>query len=510
MIDQLIQQLQDSDPAVRRRAIIALGRSKDGAALPPLAAIVRADPDPELRDLARKAGQYIRRQMQQQTRPTAGDQPPAAPPEPTAPTAPLASRYKRLTDEIPQAAVNAPQSEDHSLFMRPASREIYDPYASPDDDEIPDPPLGEAPAQFMRPETTTLVSGAPRTLEDDLPDPSFGEEPSLDGLIALPSGKPHADEPRVTVVRGRKYDVPRQDQIRAKEYLDGALTLSMNGNNAKAMRDLTEALSLDPNLINNGFFNNVAATVTGLDGDAAAQMIIDREERKRFTDQATRSQEARRIEQHMSKAEQSTWTDVWFEVGLYSLIVVIGPILAVLVMSESVRNLLANFTQVSGDLPEQLRDAQTSFEALSFGALLPLGIVSGISGVLSLLLQTALIHYAAKLLGGFGTWRHLIQVLLGFYNKWFPILFFILYLTIAAAFVSLFSPVLLCFVIILAGLSLYVSGKTSSKVGEAYDFGAAKGCVTVIVSVLVIGLINGLIGYLMVQTLGLAFNQLMG
>jgi hypothetical protein len=101
-------------------------------------------------------------------------------------------------------------------------------------------------------------------------------------------------------------------------------------------------------------------------------------------------------------------------------------------------------------------------------------------------------------------------VLLGFYNKWLPILFFVLYITTAVAFVSVFSPVILCFVIILVGLSLYVSGKTSGKVGEAYAFGAGKGCLTVVISIVVIGLINAGIGYLMVQALGLAFNQLMG
>jgi hypothetical protein len=35
-------------------------------------------------------------------------------------------------------------------------------------------------------------------------------------------------------------------------------------------------------------------------------------------------------------------------------------------------------------------------------------------------------------------------------------------------------------------LTLYVSGKTSSKIGEAYDFGALKGCLAYFVSILVL------------------------
>lgn len=60
MIEETIRQLQDPDPSVRRDAIIALASSRNPAALRPLAAVYRSDPDPELRELAYKAGQYIR------------------------------------------------------------------------------------------------------------------------------------------------------------------------------------------------------------------------------------------------------------------------------------------------------------------------------------------------------------------------------------------------------------------------------------------------------------------
>lgn len=60
MLDDTIAQLSSADPAVRRAAIIALGQSKDPAALRPLATVYRTDPDPSLRELALKAGRYIR------------------------------------------------------------------------------------------------------------------------------------------------------------------------------------------------------------------------------------------------------------------------------------------------------------------------------------------------------------------------------------------------------------------------------------------------------------------
>ena len=60
MLDQLIRQLDDADPARRKQAVIALGKSRDASALKPLANVYRSDPEPEIRELARKAGVYIK------------------------------------------------------------------------------------------------------------------------------------------------------------------------------------------------------------------------------------------------------------------------------------------------------------------------------------------------------------------------------------------------------------------------------------------------------------------
>lgn len=60
MLDEQLQQLHSPDPDQRRQAITALANSKDAAALAPLAAVYRSDPDPALRELALKAGRYLR------------------------------------------------------------------------------------------------------------------------------------------------------------------------------------------------------------------------------------------------------------------------------------------------------------------------------------------------------------------------------------------------------------------------------------------------------------------
>lgn len=60
-LDQHIQMLGHKDPAQRRKAIIALGKSGDKRALQPLAKVYKTDPEPELRDLALKAGRNIQK-----------------------------------------------------------------------------------------------------------------------------------------------------------------------------------------------------------------------------------------------------------------------------------------------------------------------------------------------------------------------------------------------------------------------------------------------------------------
>jgi hypothetical protein len=60
MLNRYLEQLKSQNPDERREAIIGLGKQKDAAALKPLAEIYQNDPDPALRELAFKAGRYIR------------------------------------------------------------------------------------------------------------------------------------------------------------------------------------------------------------------------------------------------------------------------------------------------------------------------------------------------------------------------------------------------------------------------------------------------------------------
>ncbi|MBN1995269.1 MAG: hypothetical protein JW953_21445 [Anaerolineae bacterium] len=75
MDQRLLTQLQSSDPKERREAILALARSGDAQALPLLKHIYQNEANPALRELARKAGQYLWQQLNHQKQ-TASLQPP--------------------------------------------------------------------------------------------------------------------------------------------------------------------------------------------------------------------------------------------------------------------------------------------------------------------------------------------------------------------------------------------------------------------------------------------------
>jgi hypothetical protein len=98
-IGQFVKQLHSPDAAKRKQAIVALGRSKDPAALRPLADAYRNETDEELRELALKAGRFIR----QQAEVVAAAATPVAPPAEPAPK-PVTLDPKLVPQKIQQAA----------------------------------------------------------------------------------------------------------------------------------------------------------------------------------------------------------------------------------------------------------------------------------------------------------------------------------------------------------------------------------------------------------------------
>lgn len=109
MSDPILALLQSPDPTQRKKGIGAAAKTADKRYLPALAQFVKTETDPELRELAKKAGSYIHKQSQVSAAPPAQS-------VPAAPTAPPVKEAPRLADLItePLAPVrDAQQAQIH-------------------------------------------------------------------------------------------------------------------------------------------------------------------------------------------------------------------------------------------------------------------------------------------------------------------------------------------------------------------------------------------------------------
>lgn len=118
--ERILQALEKGNSDQRKKAVAALGRSLDPQALPILAKVYRNDPDEDVREMARKAGAYIRRNKHNFTPEAAPDEPSPAPkakaaPQPTPEPEPAEPRTHPLLeldlDTIKVSGANAERAK---------------------------------------------------------------------------------------------------------------------------------------------------------------------------------------------------------------------------------------------------------------------------------------------------------------------------------------------------------------------------------------------------------------
>jgi hypothetical protein len=512
MFDRYVAQLQDADPAKRREAIIALGKLADPAAMPALAQVYRTDPDPSLRDLARQAGLNIRKKQTQSTEsvpPTATSEVSAAPASPPPPPAEMDYDMPSFDDIVSAAP---PKSAKPATPAPASSSPFTQPLDDPDEEDSLLAALGGATAAAATVSKSPAYYEDPPELYADEPSTLIYDEPPLYDENPAPASRtvdlsPSTDTSSIQSlstkgpVRGREYNVPREDRERASRNLESALTVFMRGDKAKAMKLLTEALSLNPNLINDNYFNSVAANVTGLDGDGAIQMIVDAGQRSEFVKTASKQAKTERVDKHLSTIEESTWGAVGYEVVIYGLIVTVGPLLFFLILTQFLQGVLTNLSgdpEFAAALPPEL----TNFTGINFGILFLICLIAGGSSILGVLLQGGVTHLLATgIFGGKGTFTHMMTLVLRAYNRLLPFLFLLLYVFIAVLFVAAGSIVVLCIALPTAIFSFYILFQVINRVGEAYDFGLAFGCLSYMIAGVIIGILSTLLTNALTQAL---------
>lgn len=212
MSDQILTLLKSSNPNQRKQGIQAAAKQGSPRYLKVLAHVYKTDPDPSVREMAKKAGaQIARRAKQQQAQPT---------PQPAAPADDLSDLRGQLLGDMP-------------------------------DEPEPAPPPRRAPQQSAAPaERNALVSELMGTAAP-------AAAPS-DNTSAAPPPPP-----------------PGASREHAKKHYDFALELHLDGKAARTVMELGTALYYNPDYKRDQAARNIAAQLTGMPAAEAVEYMAN-------------------------------------------------------------------------------------------------------------------------------------------------------------------------------------------------------------------------------------------
>lgn len=415
-----VKQLQSRDPVVRKKAIKAAAKALDRNALKRLAIMCEDDPDPEIRDLARRAGVYIRQQ------------------------------------------------------------------------------LGE------------LSSAAPA--ED-------GE-----GQTASAEAKKDAHPPKIAV--------SDDDVERSKKTMDMAVTQHMAGEKAKAMKFLKQAVLINPNLQHDGYFVNLAQTITGIEDKAQAiAQLGDKAAQAQFIETEQKAKRQQKLDAHLAEVGKSGKQDVVFDAALLFMAVMIGTIMMgflavqfaqgylkkiddnILAVDEARANGRVQIDPATGEeiflstelgatgkpkpFTEFIPDAglyqmAQNLSKAEFGSVLLLGLGAGILGLISALAASGVMHGLSSALGGQGNWAYFTHHWLGLLLIRTIVVAVVLTVGLLLIFEGNGGAIVMIVGVIVGLIVLLTVMKAFGMVGRAYNTSFAKGMIAGLSGVVVMALAAGL------------------
>ncbi len=319
--------------------------------------------------------------------------------------------------------------------------------------------------------------------------------------------------------------VSKADEQKSFELMDRALQLSLSGDVNKAKRLARQAFKVNANLEFDPYYKGMLGEIFGMRPDDAMEALAhsDNDKPKRKNDQLVDSDES--------------WGAAIGDLIIYTLAsattVIVGFLLIIMLLQaplDAMLRTLESDPEVAYAMAESGIGSLTQVvQLISIATIVPTimgGLASGVSALINLLLVDFFYHLAAQfLLGGEGSFVRLIRKTTNFYT-------FVTVITFVAGMVVLYlilnslandwsaveaawragmdyeaqvSPEQLTWVVPLACaaplFALFVLFRTAYLIGQAYDFGTGRGCLTIILGMMGMSFVGGAINAAVIGTI---------
>lgn len=296
--------------------------------------------------------------------------------------------------------------------------------------------------------------------------------------------------------------VTEKDSQRARAFTEEALSMYIEGDNAKAAQRLVKALEANPNLKNDNYFLGIAGNVLEVPQEHALTVLADGGKRADFISQSRRGKVEKRKKKHRETAEVMGWSSVSFDLGIYGVVVAVTTFLMPFVFTQLIGRAIEYQTgltveelaQESVQFGSTFSDLNQWLSGVGIVVFLVAALVLALLSIVGMLIYTGALHLiATKMLRGVGTMPFMLSKVVPFYSTLTGIMFIwsIIAMALSATGAALIGGICM---LPLGLVVLYQMFRLGGRIGEAYDFGAGKGCMTLIVANIIIGLISTIPG----------------
>lgn len=334
-----------------------------------------------------------------------------------------------------------------------------------------------------------------------------------------------------------KAAVSDENARRAQGLINEAVTAQSHNQKSRAMKNLAQALRLDPNLRNDGYFINVVETVTGRPGEGAAVLALldDKKEQKTLAQKEAQERQQKQLEGHLEEVNKIQWSAALFDAGLFFVVMFVGTVLVLFLAVQGAQGYVdkidenihaVNAARNDGrvrmvDGKEIFISTETdsagtpkTFEAITvdrefwrqannlrkteFLALMPIALIVAVGGTVLTVLFSVIAHVmAALVLRGKGRLAYLAQTMLSMMTTRMLTLLIMLGVGMILIFAA-DGGAMMMIVAGAAGLMSCVFGLSLiTLTGKAYNIGFAKALIAVLPAFIVVGVLGTVLSSLL-------------